>query len=131
MGEAHVTVAGSTGATVADVMLARPKTLPADATVAAVRRLFEKPSVRTALLVDGALFHAALDRDDLPAEAADDEPALRYARDGGTIAPEAPVAEALARLAPLEEPRLVVVDPDGALLGLICLTGGGTQFCVG
>jgi CBS domain-containing protein len=112
-------------------MLARPKTLPADATVADVRRLFEKPSVRTALLVDGAAFRAALDRDGLPAGAADDEPALRYAAAGDTISPDAPVADALVRLAGLPEPRLVVVDPDGTTLrGLVCLSGGGSRFCV-
>jgi CBS domain-containing protein len=131
MGNEHRTVAQTAAGTVADVMLAEPKTLPADATVAAVRRLFEKPSVRTALLVDGPVFRAALDRDGLPADAGDDEPALRYAREADTIAPEAPVAEALARLAVLPEPRLVVLDADGATLrGLVCLSGNGTQFCV-
>jgi CBS domain-containing protein len=132
MGTAHLTVEESRGGTVADVMLARPKTLPADSTVAAVRRLFEqKPSVRTALLVDGAAFRAAIDRADLPADAPGDAPALGYAREGDTIAPDAPVADALARLAELDEPRLVVVDADGVTLrGLVCLGGGGAEFCV-
>jgi CBS domain-containing protein len=131
MGEVHRTVEQSAGACVADVMLERPKTLPADSTVAAVRRLFEKPSVRTALLVDGTVFRAAIDRGDLPAEAGDDEPALRYARKGDTIAPGAAVEDALARLATLDEPRLVAVDADGKLRGLVCLSGNGTQFCIG
>jgi CBS domain-containing protein len=112
-------------------MLARPKTLSTDATVGAVRALFAKPSVRTALLVDGTAFRAALDRGDLPDDAPDDAPALRYAREGDTIAPDAPVAEALERIAELPEPRLVVVDADGVTLrGLVCLNGSGTQFCV-
>ena len=59
MGNLHRTVEETTGGTVADVMLERPKTLPADSSVAAVRGLFEKPSVRTALLVEGAVFRAA------------------------------------------------------------------------
>jgi CBS domain-containing protein len=131
MGEAHRTVAETAGGTVADATLVRPKTLPADAPVAAVRALFAKPSVRTALLVDGPRFRAAIDRGDLPAGAADDEPALRYGREGDTIAPDAPIADALVRLAVLDEPRLVVVGPGGELRGLICLSGNGTQFCVG
>jgi CBS domain-containing protein len=131
MGAEHVTLADAGDRVVADVMLARPKTLPADATVAAVRALFAKPSVRTALLVDGTAFRAALDRADLPADAPDDAPALDYAGEADTIAPDAPVAEAVERLRGLDEPRLVVLDPDGVTLrGLICLSGGGAQFCV-
>ena len=131
MGNEHRTVEKARDGVVADVMLARPKTLSADATVAAVRALFAKPSVRTALLVDGTAFRAALDRGDLPDDAPDDAPALRYAGEGDTITPDAPVAEALDRMAALPEPRLVVVDADGVTLrGLVCLNGGGTQFCV-
>jgi CBS domain-containing protein len=131
LGNEHRTVEEARAGVVADVMLARPKTLPADATVGAVRGLFAKPAVRTALLVDGTVFRAALDRRDLPAEAPDDAPALRYASAADTIVPDAPVAEALERLAALEEPRLVVLDPDGVTLrGLLCLSGGGAQFCV-
>jgi CBS domain-containing protein len=132
MGTEHVTVAAAGDGVVADVMLTRPKTLPADSTVGDVRALFAKPSVRTALLVEGSAFRAALDRGDLPDDAPDDAPALRYADAGGdTIAPDAPVAEALGRLAALDEPRLVVVDADGVTLrGLVCLSGGGPQFCV-
>jgi CBS domain-containing protein len=113
-------------------MLARPKTLPADSTVGAVRRLFEqKPGVRTALLVDGTAFRAALDRGDLPADAPDEAPALGYAAAADTIEPGAPVEEALRRLEGLDEPRLVVVDPDGVTLrGLLCLSDGGSGFCV-
>ena len=131
MGSEHVALADAADGAVADVMLARPKTLPADSTVAAVRQLFAKPSVRTALLVDGTAFRAALDRGDLPDDAPDDAPALSFARAGDTIGPDAPVAEALERLRGLEEPRLVVVDADGVTLrGLVCLSGGGSQFCV-
>lgn len=133
MGTEHRTVDEHRGGTVADVMLASPKTLPVDSTVGALRALFErKPGVRTALLVDGAAFVASIDRGTLPDDAADDAPALQYAREGDTVAPGVPVAEALERLAGLPEPRLVVVDEDGSTLrGLLCLSGGGTEFCVG
>lgn len=132
MGNVHRTVEETRGGTVADAMLATPKTLSADSTVGAVRELFErKPTVRTALLVDGTAFRASIDRGTLPADAPDDAPALRYAGAADTIAPDAPVEEALARLEGLPEPRLVVVDGDGTTLrGLICLSGGGTRFCV-
>jgi CBS domain-containing protein len=132
MGTEHVTVADAQGGVVADVLLPNPKTLSADATVAAVRELFaRKPSVRNVLLVDGTAFRADLTRADLPAEAADDEPALRYARAAEVVRPDLPVAAALERLAQLDEPRLIVVDDDGVTLrGLVCLSGGGTQFCV-
>ena len=61
------------GERVADAMLARPKTLPASASVADLRRLFANPKVMTALLVDGAALAGVVDRDGLPATAADHE----------------------------------------------------------
>jgi CBS domain-containing protein len=131
MGKAHVSVDAADGGTVADVMLARPKTLPAGATVADLRRLFANPAVRTALLVDGTAFRAAVERTGVPADAPDDAPALRYGGAVETVLPEVPVADALRRLARLEEPRLVVLDADGVTLrGLLCLSGGGSRFCV-
>ena len=51
--------------TVAQVMLGRPKTVPPDATVADLRRLFENPSVRTALIVDGDAFVGTVERGDV------------------------------------------------------------------
>ena len=68
------------GERVADAMLTRPKTLPASASVADLRRLFANPKVRTALLVDGAALAGVVDREDLPATAADHERACDYAR---------------------------------------------------
>jgi len=127
----RLTVEAARGRTVADAMLARPKTLPADATVADARRLFERPAVRTLLLADGTLFRGSLERDDLPADAPDDAPALDFAGNYESIRPDAPVEEALARIAGRREQRLVVLDADGETLrGLICLTGEG-GFCVG
>ena len=59
---------------VSDVMVKRPKTLAADATVGDVRRLFENPRVRTALLVDGEALAGAIDCEALDASAPDDDP---------------------------------------------------------
>jgi CBS domain-containing protein len=116
---------------VADVMLRRPKTLPADATVADVRALFANPKVMTALLVDGTTFAGVLDREDLPDAAADDEPARKHARaDVARVDPGTPVPEARAWLDEHDERRLVVMDADGVTLrGLLCLNKRRTGFC--
>jgi len=116
---------------VADVMLKRPKTLPATATVGDVRALFANEKVVTALFADGAAFAGVLDRDDLPTDAADDEPARGYARmDVERVAPDTPVPAARAWLDEHDERRLVVLDPDGTTLrGLLCLNRRRTGFC--
>jgi CBS domain-containing protein len=117
-------------ATVADVMLADPKTLSADATVGDLRRLFARPSVLTALLVDGAAFVGVVVRENL-GDLADDAPARPLARSAGvTIGPEAPASEAMARMNGNGTWRLVVVGPDGVTLkGLVCLNSKRTGFC--
>src|SRR5215217_5228117 len=78
---------------VADVMLARPKTVPATATVGEIRAMFANDRLISALLVDGEAFAGLLDREDLPADAPDSGPARRYARtDVARVNPETPVA---------------------------------------
>jgi CBS domain-containing protein len=112
-------------------MVSRPKTLPADATVADLRHLFTNGHVVTALLVDGDAFAGAIDRDELPAAAPADGPAREVARtDVATIGPDAPLADALSHLDERGERRLVVLDDDGSTLrGLLCLTSDGDGFC--
>ena len=44
-----IALADAVSMTVGDVMIRQPKTLPADALVADVRRQFERPSVRSAV----------------------------------------------------------------------------------
>lgn len=116
---------------VAEVMIAKPKTLPRYARVADVRSVFEKKNVRTVLLVDGQEFRGAIERDGLPLTAADDEPALRFADAAPlTTTPDTPMREVLPLLDGREEPRLVVLDEDGVTLrGLLCADSGGTGFC--
>ena len=118
---------------VREIMVARPKTLPADATVADVRRLFENDSVRTALLVDGARFAGALEREDVPAAAGVEDPAAQFVRDEvATIGPDQPAREAAESMASLGTRRLVVLDEDGVTLrGLVCLTTDLESFCSG
>jgi CBS domain-containing protein len=128
----RVALAGVRDSTVAAAMLPRPKTLPADARVAEVRLLFTRSTMRTVLLVDGTAFRGAIERDDVPESAPDDARAIDYVGTFEAITPEAPIATALDRLAQRDEQRLVVLDADGTTLrGLLCLTGGGSAFCVG
>lgn len=117
--------------TVGEVMIGRPKTLPADALVGDVRRAFERPSIRTALLADGDRFCGVVERDDLPGDAPDEARAGEYIEAGTlTVTPATPVREAVALLEGRAEPRLVVLDEDGVTLrGLLCVNTTGTGFC--
>jgi CBS domain-containing protein len=119
------------GQTTGDVMLKRPKTLPVDAYVRDVRRLFENDSVRTALLVDGERFAGALERDDVPADARDDDYARLYVRgERETVRPDLPVEAAVEKMRAAGTRRLVVLGDDGhTLRGLLCLTSDLETFC--
>jgi CBS domain-containing protein len=116
---------------VRDVMVHRPKTLPADATVGDLRRQFENPRVQTALLADDGRFAGAIAPSELPDSADAAEPARAYARaDIPTLAPDATMAEAMALLDERGDFRLVVLNDDGGTLaGLLCLDRRGTTFC--
>ena len=113
-------------------MIARPKTQPGDALVADVRRAFENPSVRTVLLADDGVFRGAIDRDQLPEDAPADSAASDYAHTRPvTATPAMPVPEAIKLLDGQAEPRLIVLDEDGATLrGLLCFNRGSGEFCV-
>jgi CBS domain-containing protein len=125
----HVDRDDAAGRLVRDVMVHRPKTLPADATVADLRRQFENPRVQTALLADAGRFAGAIAPDELPSDAPDDAAARDYARsDVPTLAPDATMAEALALLDERGDFRLVVLE-GGSLAGLLCLDRRGTTFC--
>lgn len=118
---------------VRDVMVSRPKTLPADATVGDLREQFTNPRVQTALLADGGRFAGAIAPSELPDTADASEPARAYARaDVPTLTPDATMADALALLDARGDFRLVVLDGEGddaTLAGLLCLDRRGTTFC--
>lgn len=116
---------------VRDVMVNTPKTVSADGSVADLRREFENPHVRMALLVDGPEFAGVVQRDELPADAPAERPARDVARrDVPTITPDEPVAAALDQLDARGDRRLVVLDADGRTLrGLLCLTRDRNGFC--
>ena len=127
-----MTVKDAAGLTVGEVMLARPKTLAATSSVAAVRVAFERPTVRTVLLADGERFVGAIERTGLPADAPDEALARDYVEaDPLTATPGMPMSEAVGMLAGRDEPRLIVLDEDGVTLrGLVCANGSGTGFCI-
>jgi predicted transcriptional regulator len=127
----QVTREAAPGLHVRDAMVASPKTVPADGTVADLRAMFANSRVLTALLVDGQEFVGVVHRDALPDETSDREPARELARrDVTTIEPEAPLTDALAVLDQSAERRLVVLDRDGhTLRGLLCLTTDRSGFC--
>jgi predicted transcriptional regulator len=118
---------------VSDVMVRRPKTLPADASVAELREHFTNPRVQTALLADEGRFAGAIAPSELPADAPPTGAARDYARlDVPTMAPDATMADALALMDSRGDHRLVVLDGEGdgaTLVGLLCLDRTGASFC--
>jgi CBS domain-containing protein len=112
----------------ADLMLRNPKTLPGDATVAEVRGLLDNPKVQMVLLADGPAFKGAVTA--IPADAEPIDVALAYADvSAATISPHAPAAEAFDRTAGSPTRRVIVLDEDRNLLGLLCLDPSLTRFC--
>jgi CBS domain-containing protein len=112
----------------ADLMVVDPKTLGADASVAEVRDQLANPKVQLVLLTDGRAFRGAITR--LPAEAAPDDPALAYADpEAETISPRASADEAFERAAASPNRRVIVLDDDQNLVGLLCLNPSRTGFC--
>jgi len=129
--EAKVTRGEAAALLVRDVMVRRPKTLPAASTVAELRAHFENPRVRTALLADGTRFAGAIAPEELPAGADADTPALDHARtDLPTVGPDTTMADAVALMDSHGDNRLLVLDADGeTIAGLVCLDSAGTGFC--
>lgn len=127
----HPKIADFADLLVGDVMVSRPKTMPATATVGDVRKTFTNPHVISALLVDGTAFAGLINRDDVPADAADDAGSRDFARtDVPTTYPQARVADAIAVLDSSGDRRLVVLADDGVTLaGLICLDETRDSFC--
>jgi len=113
---------------VADVMLGNPKTLAATARVSEVRPLLDRPSVQMVLLVEGPRLAGVIT--ELPPDAADEDPALGFAEARpDTIGPDVSASTAFDRTAATPHRRLVVVDDQQHLLGLLCLDESRTRFC--
>lgn len=118
--------------TVGDVMIRRPKTLPADALVSDVRLAFERPNTRTVLLADDERFVGAIERGGLPDDAPGEARATGYVEpEPLTTIPATPMTVAIELLERRQEPRLIVLDEDGVTLrGLLCANRTATGFCI-
>ena len=129
MGTSHVTLDEAAVLTVGEVMISKPKTLPVTATVADARRLFENQSVRTALVVEDGRYAGELTRADVEGE--DDATSISAVASSppGTVAESDTVAAALERMDAAGTDRLAVVDPGGALRGLVCLSRAHGHLC--
>ena len=128
MGTSHVTLAEAAVLTVGEVMISRPKTLPLTATVADARAMFENPSVRTALVVDDGRYAGELTRADV--EGKDDGTVLAdLASTTATVSQTDTVAAAMERMDAAGTDRLAVVEPDGTLRGLVCLSRSHGHLC--
>jgi CBS domain-containing protein len=113
---------------VADVMLRSPKTLAAYAPIAEVRRLLENPSVQMVLLVHGERLAGVIT--EVPDDAPDGAQAVDYAElEPETIGPAESASIAFKRTSASPNRRLVVVDAQGSLVGLLCLNVNRTRFC--
>jgi CBS domain-containing protein len=123
-------VDAAAGLTVAQVIHKRFTTLPASATIGEVSDWFAaSTSRRMALLADDGRYAGSLTPADVSGDLERTRPAAEVAKDGPTIAPDAP-ASAGEELALLTDSRRVpVVDGDGMLLGIVSVTGDLTSFC--
>jgi CBS domain-containing protein len=118
------------GRPVRDVMRLDPKTLAADATVAEARAFFGGSSARLALLVDGRAFVAALTRGDIPDGVEDEAAAAEFGQtDVEWVGPDVLTDEIVDALEAAPERRIVVLDGNRTLAGLLCLNRSGTEFC--
>ena len=120
----------STGPAVADVMLPTPTVLGPDATVADVRRFFRRERVHLAIVTDAdGIVLTTLVRDDVT-EATDSVPAVDVGQwHDRWVGPDESVEPIRERMARDRTRRLVVVDEDRRLLGLLCLKRRLTGFC--
>ena len=100
-----------------------------ETTAGELRELFANRHVHVALIVDGDTLVAVVDRDDV-AHTADDVPAVTLGcLTPRTIDARTDLRVAHERLMASGGRRLAVVDPDGTLLGLLCLKRSGAGFC--
>ncbi|GLZ49187.1 hypothetical protein Acsp06_53720 [Actinomycetospora sp. NBRC 106375] len=111
-------------------MLRRPKVLPASATVADARAVLADDHVHAALVVDGGVLLAVVERGDLDPSVPAAMPAALVGRLAGrTVGPDADLDATWSEMAARGRRRMAVVDGDGVLLGLLCLKRSGRGFC--
>jgi len=116
--------------TAADVIHSRFSALPTDATVAQVRDWFAASSHRRmALFADHGRYAGSLTPDDLSGDLDPSRPAVRLARIGPTVAPDAPARAGYELAVTTRAQRVPVVSHDGTLIGVIGVTDDLAAFC--
>lgn len=115
--------------TVREVMLANPKTLSADASIAEARAALGNDHVHMVLLTEGRTLGGTLTRTDLPPAGSDGLALFWSTLSGRTVSPETPTRVVQDLLIERGLRRVAVVDADGSLLGLVCLKRRRTGFC--
>ncbi|MEP7177473.1 MAG: CBS domain-containing protein [Pseudonocardiales bacterium] len=111
-------------------MIRRPKTCTGTATVGEVRQLFTDDHVHVALLVDHGRLLTVIARADIPSSAPDDAAARSLGRLAERVILDTESLEgAHHQMLASGQRRLVVIDRDGCLLGLLCLKRSRTGFC--
>jgi CBS domain-containing protein len=113
-------------------MIGKPKSVSRDASVGDARILFANPKNRLLLVVDDDdLYVGHVLRGDVPESEPDEAPLLSHVRrECPTIGPDDSVADALPSASEAFDNRLVVVDDDGRLEGLLCLNKRDGYLCV-
>ncbi len=115
---------------VADVLHKRFTALPASATIADVRAWFQNSSHRQmAVLADRGRYVGSLTRTDVTGELDPARPASQLARQGPTVAPDAPAQTGHELALSTETLRVPVVDREGRLLGVVGVTDDLAGFC--
>jgi CBS domain-containing protein len=119
-------------ATVGDAMLRHPTVHSAELTVREARSAFAASAkLRVLLLVRDGLLVSVVAREDLsgtedPSAAVADVGTLD---DGACVAADAPLEATFEAMVRSGRRRLAVVEPDGRLLGLLCLKASRSGFC--
>lgn len=118
-------------ATVADAMISIPKVSDTATSARDLGALFDDDHIHAALVVDGAgVLITVIERADLRADHAEDGSAMTLGTlQGRIVSAWTPLAEAWQLMLTSDRRRLAVVDPDGRLLGLLCLKRTGAGFC--
>ncbi len=116
--------------TAADVTHRRFSAFAADATVADVRDWFAASGHRrVAFFADHGRYAGSLTRDDLGGDLDPTASAVRLARTGPAIAPDAPARVGYELAVATDGLRVPVVDSDGTLVGVIGVTDDLAAFC--
>jgi len=116
--------------TVADAMIANPKTLGVDVGLADAQRAFADDHVHMLLLTRDGVLHGTLVREDLRRSLDPRRPVVALATLAGrTVSPDRSLNEAQHQLERSMARRLAVTDASGRLLGLLCLKRSRDGFC--